>query len=349
MQYRVVLHLGLSHELYHCSKIIAGFDALARRGLVQFSIRPAPELGYIVFLTVTELATGVRKSIAVDLKDHSNVFSEPGFARSDVYLKRSVYGPDVERLPPEQRRKVIGFGLNYGCASPTSMPFCVRSWARLVWGEFWRSPRAVVRRRGSLLDNLKVYLTQPDYRFFEQPPDVPMEPVVLFQTRVWEPEDSTEDLAQINEERVALIRFMKKALGTRFRGGVVPTDFARRHYADVLLEQAFRRKEYIRMGQRCLIGVYSRGLHHSLAFKLPEYLAASMCMVSDPLRNELPQPLIPSEHFLQFQTPDQCVAQCERLLRDPDLAREMRRRNWDYYRRYVAPPEHLLHCLRRVF
>ena len=129
----------------------------------------------------------------------------------------------------------------------------------------------------------------------------------------------------------------------------MPTDFARRHYADVILERAFRRKEYIRMTQRCLVGIYTRGLHHSLAFKLPEYLAASMCIVSDPLRNELPQPLVAERHFLEFRTPEECAAQCERLLRDPDTARAMRCENRAYYRRWVAPPEHLLDCLERVF
>ncbi len=53
---------------------------------------------------------------------------------------------------------------------------------------------------------LRQFLVQPDYRLFEQPPDAAVEPLVLFQTRVWEPEESSEDLQRINEERPA-IRF----------------------------------------------------------------------------------------------------------------------------------------------
>src|SRR5439155_19713005 len=188
VKYRVALALNLSHDLYHCSKLIAGLDALARRGVLQFSIQAGAELGYIVMLEAAALASGERRRIAVDLRDQSNIFSDSGFAHCDVYLKRSLYSPDLERLPPEQRAKVLAFGLNYGCSSPTSMAHCLGSWIRLVCRELWRSPRAIFRRR--LLDNLKVYVLQPDYRFFAQPPDVPVEPVVLVQTRVWEPEES---------------------------------------------------------------------------------------------------------------------------------------------------------------
>jgi hypothetical protein len=196
---------------------------------------------------------------------------------------------------------------------------------------------------------LREFLFLPDYRIFEQGPDVRVEPLVLFQTRVWEPEESSEDLAKINEERVAMIRMMRKAFGQRFRGGIVPTPFAREHFPDVLLQESYRRTDYIKMVQRFLIGIYTKGLHHSLAFKLPEYLAASMCLVSDPLRNKLPQPLVSGQHYLQFETADECLAQCEWLLSHPQEAMEMRRQNFAYYRNWIRPPEHLLSCLNRAF
>ena len=172
--------------------------------------------------------------------------------------------------------------------------------------------------------------------------------MILFQTRVWEPEQTSENLEQVNDERAVLVRLLRKTFGPRFRGGLVPTPFARQRYPDVLLEEAYRRTDFIRMVKRNLIGVYTRGLHNSLAFKLPEYLAASMCIVSDPMLNQLPEPLVAGEHFLEFHDPDQCLAQCERLLSRPDEAREMRRRNHDYYEQWVAPAQHLQRCLERA-
>src|SRR4051812_32824231 len=103
------------------------------------------------------------------------------------------------------------------------------------------------------------------------------------------------------------------------------------------------------MSKRSLVGVYSRGLHHSLAFKLAEYLAASKCVVSPPFRNELPAPLVEGANYLQFQSVEQCVAQCQRLLRDADLAAAMRRQNRAYFLREVEPASHLRRCLDRAF
>ncbi len=128
---------------------------------------------------------------------------------------------------------------------------------------------------------------------------------------------------------------------------MTPTAFARRHYADVLLTEAYRRKDFIRMVKRHLIGVYTRGLHHSLAFKLPEYLAASMCVVSDPLRNELPQPLTAGRHYLEFRGHDECVAQCDRLLSRPE-AREMRAHNSAITSGGWPPAPNVPHCLECV-
>ena len=98
-----------------------------------------------------------------------------------------------------------------------------------------------------------------------------------------------------------------------------------------------------------MIGIYTRGLHHSLAFKLGEYLASSKCIVTEPLRNELPSPLVPGKNYLEFSTPQECMQRCEQLLDDHDLANQMRRNNWEYYQREVRPDRHVLRCLERAF
>lgn len=348
MSYRVVLYLNTDHDLEHYARIYAGLELLTRRGLIDLRVAPAQELSPLQWLDVTPPGRTAPVRVALDLNDHGDEFYPDGLDRCDVYFKRSFYRPDLERLAPALRSKVIPFGLNYACSVASSRRRILWHWLGAEARRLWRSPRRVwagARWRASML---KLFLQQPDYRLFEQPPDAAAEPMVLYQTRVWEPEKSSEDLEQINEQRVGLIRALRKALGPRFRGGVTPTAFARRLCPDVLLTESYRRADYIRMAKGCLIGVYTRGLHHSLAFKLPEYLAAALCVVSDPLRNELPRPLTAGRHYYEFRGPDECAAQCERLLSRPDEVRAMRQANYDYYRQWVAPDEHLLHCLERV-
>lgn len=347
--YRVELYLNPRHDHYHFSKIYAGLDTLARRRIIRLCIKRAFDPGNTLDACVTDMKCGDRRWIVFDVDDHSTRFGVDALARCDVYFKRSYHAPDLEIFPESLRRKVRPYGLNYACLSQSSKWLFLRQWGVGVAGQIVRAPGTVVKELRIFKNTLRGYLPLPDYRVFEQDPEVKVEPLVLFQTRVWDPEQSSEDLEKINEERVALIRVLRKDLGKRFRGGIVPTPFARKNYADVLLQEAFHRNDYIKMVQRFLIGIYTRGLHHSVAFKLPEYLAASMCLVSDPVRNQLPQPLVPGRHYLQFTNVDECLTQCERLLREPERAREMRWQNFTYYRQWIRPPEHLFSCLTRAF
>jgi hypothetical protein len=348
-KFAVDLYLNPRHDHYHFSKVYSGLDVLARQKVIRLRIKQAFDPGNTLDARVTELACGARRWLVFDVDDHSTRFGVEALDRCDVYFKRSYHAPDLAIFPQAKRHKIRPFGLNYACTSRSGKWLFFRHWGVGLAGRMARSPRMFLRELENFKTNVRGYVRIPDYRLFEQGPEVSVNPLVLFQTRVWEPEESSEDLATVNDERVALIRELRKVFGKRFRGGIVPTPFARRHYPDVLLQEAYSRADYIRMVQRFLIGIYTRGLHQSLAFKLPEYLAASMCLVSDPLRNKLPQPLVAGRHYLQFETTDECLAQCERLLGRPEEASQMRRQNWQYYRQWIRPPEHLLSCLERAF
>ena len=349
MRYRVVLHINSNYGLlYHAAKIFSGLDALRRSGLVSVQAKvEAESSGRVLLVDAIDLERNVRRRLGFELSDHSTFFCETGLTRCDVYFKRNFFPPHAERLRPEQRSKIVPFGLNYACANQTSRAWVLGRWSWAVAKTLRRSPREGAARLRQWLAELRLYAALRGSSAFERVPDAAVLPAVLFQTRVWPPEETAEHLDQINEERVALIRQLRKVLGARFHGGIVPTPFARQHYPDVLLPEGYRHGDYIDVMHRYLVGIATRGLHDSIAFKLPEYLAGSLCIVSEPLHNDLPQPLIAGQHYLGFRSTDECIGQCERLLSHPAEAREMRRHNFDYYRRWVEPGAHLLDCLDR--
>lgn len=86
-----------------------------------------------------------------------------------------------------------------------------------------------------------------------------------------------------------------------------------------------------------------------MAFKMAEYLAAGLCIVSQPLKHELPVPLIEGVNYLPFRTPEECVAQCRRLASHPSESAQMRAANLEYYRRWVAPKATVSNVLLRSF
>lgn len=355
-RYIVECYVHPSQSLFHMSLVHAGLVGLAESGDIELTYRcskPVPDVGsppWMSWLVLREYLTGESRIIHLDLADRSDELSLPSLADCDVYFKRSFYSPDLAALPEHLRKKMEPFGLNFACRSKASTRLVLSRIVPLMGFELCRSPRKLLRWGRRDLDNVRAFLGTLPIEDYEQPPSQPVDPVVMFQTRLWSPAEMETDVEeQINRPRVELVRRLKKEFGTKFRGGVVATAHATRYYSDAVTNLPTRRSDYIALSKRALIGVYTRGLHDSSAFKLSEYLAASKCVVAEGLRNESPSPVVADRHYLSFASPDECVHQCIRLLENCHMAQEMRERNWDYYESEVRPTRLVANRLQRAF
>lgn len=341
MTHSVTVYVSARHDLIHTSLLHTGFCELARRGAIALRYRqPSGADAWlagdpVVVCFDVEGPSPVR--VAIDLRDGEGV-SSPIVDRVDRYLKRAFYQPEVARLPADRAAKFAPFGLNFPCRSGAS-----------TWRVLQTIGLPLACDGGSGLRRLRQYLGTPPISAFELDPAVPVSNRVMFQTRLWTQEEvAPGEAAPLNEERVAMVRALKRAFGDRFAGGLVPTPFARATYPDEVTPHSSKPADYLQLRKQCLIGVYTRGVEHSLAFKLGETFAASQCLVSVPLRYELPSPIEEGRHYLSFNTPDQCVAACQRLFDDPTLASAMRHANHEYYAREVEPAAHVMQMLDRI-
>ena len=339
MKTEITAYVSANHDLVHTSLLLTGLCAVEREGFasVRFTRGGEPWLANDPVVVCLDVRGPLTARIAVDLRDGEGV-SHPIIDHVQWYVKRAFYPVEVQRLPPALAAKVRPFGLNYGCRSGSST---LRMLAAVGV--------PILARGRAGLSRLRQYFTVPAPSVFEQEPSAAVEPWVTFQTRLWTRDEVPAGEADVlNEGRVALVRALRRAFGDRFVGGLVPTAFARQHYPDDLTPHSSRYVEYLALRKRCLIGVYSRGVEHSLAFKLGETFAASQCLVSEPLRYGLPAPLEPGVHYSLFETPQQCIAECQRLFDSPALADAMRRANHDYYRREIEPGAHVHRMLERL-
>lgn len=333
---RVTVYVSPDHDLYHTSLLLSGFCALEARGELTLSYRQPRGVdrwltgdAVVVCFDLENLGR-----VAVDLRDGEGV-SGPILDRVDRYFKRAFFPPELERLAPTLAAKMQPFGLNFGLRT-------TRSTVRLL-----RTIGATLALRGRAgVDKLRQLLWTPGPEAFEQDPDVPVDAAVSFQTRLWTAaEVPPDEVEPLNSGRVAMVRALKAAFGDGFVGGLMPTPLARSQYPDAVTPHSSKYVDYLARKKRCLISVYTRGVEHSLAFKLGETLAASQCLVSVPLRYTLPAPLLASTHYAPFETPEQCVAACHELLRSPDRARAMRHANHAYYVSEVQPAAHVARLL----
>ena len=354
MTYEIHCELDDFEGLYHLANLYTGVCELAKDHRAATFLRCTERIRATdpstVLMKVRHLVTGASLQLAFEMSDRSDVFNMEALESCDIYFKRSYYAPDLQRLSAQLRRKILVGGLNFTCRTASSsrrlLPLLIaRYCSRAI-----ASPLSVFRNLNLHRRILSSFVRSPLLSDFEHPPDGEVDRVILFQTRVWEPTDIQPDLAEeVNGRRVQLVRALKAEFGRLFRGGLLPDAYACKNYPDAVTVETSRRDQFIARSKRALIGIYTRGLHHSLAFKLPEYLASSKCIVSEPLRNQLTQPLTQGLYYLEFLSLDQCLEHCTRLLSEKDLVERMRQANWEYYRAHVYPSNNLASCLERAF
>ena len=328
----VTCHIEPTQNLYHLSKLLTGLCELARQGRIELRFTTvaanSPQSSTEAVLSAVVANHGTTTHAVFDLYDRSDRFEIALLEACGVYFKRSFCVPHVRSLQASWQPKVLPFGLNYGC--------------RGLIDDSWLLESYVTE------SSLASYRALIPFQDCEQHPNVPVRPSIVFQTRAWAPDSTSDNADEVNESRAGIIRALRKSFPGRFYGGFVRNSHALRCYPDLLTEYSDEQSEYIRFSKRCGIGISTRGLHHSVPFKLPEIMASSQVIVSQPLSTGLPSLYLPGTHFLEFHTPQECIAQCDRILSDPSLARSLRQASWLYYESQVRPGRHVGNLIDRA-
>ena len=354
-----------SKRTEYLSGLYAGLFELSAAGEVVLDFaRRQPSPGYDRIPSVLRIAVteGRRRlEICFDTEDWRRIASPDDLASADVYFKRAYHAPYIAQLEPAVRCKVAPMGLQYACSSRKESWFeSIRDAAALqiATGGLRRTPLKALKRVAALpirrglkalgavgRTHLPMYVDE-----FESSPDAPARLKIYYRTRVYGPDDAPENfrlgrMNEVNDLRANTVRALKARFGDRFIGGLRHSEHARRTYPDCLYPEEVGLHGHVALMQDCLVAVNTAGLHDSTSWKMAEYLAASRCIVSERPFYDSVAPLVEGRHYLAFSTPAECVAACQRLLDDSDMARAMRAANHAYYAAHVRPDQVVRHCL----
>jgi hypothetical protein len=164
--------------------------------------------------------------------------------------------------------------------------------------------------------------------------------------RAWDPADEPdreprqrEERFELNEMRARCVILLRKEFGPAFTGGFKHTPYALEHHHEVLLEHAelASKRSYLGLLAAHPICIATTGLHGSIGWKFGEYVAFSKAIVSEKLLYSAPGNLAAGVHYLEFRTPEECVAAAVGLFKDRERRGAMMQANSEYYGRYVRP------------
>ncbi len=353
-EYNVKVYLDKNQNLYFASYFFTGLSELSSQGKIDVDfLFPSKHykfgtitLPWTVIIEVKNYIDNQVRVICIDFKDQSDIYAEEILKECDIYFKRNYYHSDLASISNNLRQKIQPFGMMYSCLSFKALARFFPIVARQDLSIFCDT--LPDQRINNVYQNTR-NLRLPFESHFINKPYTEVEPTILFQTRVWAPEESDDDFPEINERRVNTIRALKKVFKSQFIGGLFPSKFALEHYPDLVVNASFSRREYIAMRHRSLISISTRGLFNSIPFGVAESLAASNCIVSEPITRKLPVSLENGRHYLEFHSLDECIELCNRLLKDNRLAHSLRATGHKYYQEEVKPSVRMIKTLRRAF
>ena len=343
--YRVTFYP--TKQFAHAQQVLAGALALREQGLAELDVHsePVAPLGAhpdnLLWMDVAH--RGHTSRLCFDLKDGAGI-DPKHLANADLYFKRTLLSSAGVTSP-----RVRPFGLNYQCYHTDLAAH------RQLDMQVFRRPRMAryvrqIRDRITMARPPASLVLKADE--FESRASDACQNTVIYFTRLWPVEGVSSEVAdqrrRINTQRVALVHGLSQAFGARFVGGLEDTPEARAQAPSLIARLSTRKASYVERMKDSLVGVASTGLHESIGWKFAEYIAAARCVVSEPVRYELGDPVRADQHYLAYRNIDECLSACDRLLSRPEVAYAMRRANERYYAQSLRPDVALLRCFQQV-
>lgn len=325
--------INLVSSWNHCSQILTGFLSLEEKGLISVSIKK----NKLIEEQTENLAAvivdydGIR--IVYDVMDG---YQNPQGMRyllgnSDYYFKRSFSSKlNNELFDEEYNKKIHRLGMNYlvSCANNPYNSMSLRS--------------VLFTLRG---DKPNSYFINE--RFETTPVKKNGDFKILFLTRLWD--HSIDNAEKLNEQRINIIRMLKKTYRDSFIGGIRSSELAKELAPDLVVSKQFtERANYLKLLRVADVCIGTLGLHQSTGWKTAEYVASSKAIVNEELFYEVPGSFSNGINYLSFSDEQECCNNVERLLADPEYLFNMKVENNKYYKNWLRPDVLIQNTLNTV-
>ena len=241
----------------------------------------------------------------------------------------------------EAYEKMLPYGLNYQVYHKSSYLNFLFLHDRRLFNYSMRYSKSMSR-----ILNIKDSVNNNSLKNMESQPSKNKQ--ILFRSRLWDPGNTKLDWKkrerfQLNKERTEINRSLKRKFPENFKGGIQKDIFSETFCPDLLLPQKeYHKRSYIKVLKESSIGIVNQGLENSISWKMGEYVAHSMAIITSPLEQfvflgEFKE----DENYLKYESVEECVEKTQYLLRNDKQRNEMQIKNQNYYREYLHPAEKL--------
>lgn len=282
---------------------------------------------------------------AIDLYDASNSFSLYALKNCDYIFKRNYEKKYVEKLPKEYQDKIYPLGLTFGVHSNHK-----KSWYKFYIGLIFSNLLVEAKFDRFFFKRIKKSIEKQlaHWKFINTSRNInsfdsfnnPNENIILFQTRCFLREDN-KDLKEIHEDRYEIIKLLRKEFPQNFKGGFITSKIVNEKYSDAITNLKVDPESYLKLVKEAKIGIYTRGIQRSPAWKMAEYLSQGKIIIAEKLETELPITLENEKHLLFFEKLNDISLLCRKVLEDETLAEELRLNARKFYEENIKPTQNI--------
>lgn len=352
-------------ELNHSSYIQSGLFELEADGLLTTEVKlslskrlgtfkiinqklfqtkqPHPKTS---FYELTDKSSGKKIKFAIDLYDASTSFSSYALENCDFVFKRNFEQCNIDLLPEKYQDKLFTFGLTFGCHSKN-----IKQWWKFelaffiitqkfhfkIDSYFFKRINKGFKLIGAHLKHVNKTQLISDFDYSKSQIFTNS---VLFQTRCF-PNEETCDVREIHKQRYVIIKLLREKFDKQFKGGFIPSKLAKEKYNDVITNLPTDQVAYINEVKSAKIVIYTRGLAHSPAWKMAEYLSQGKVIIAEKLTAELPVNLKNGREVLFFENEEEIVTLIETTINDPNLCDLLAKNARNYFEHNVHPKENV--------
>ena len=328
-------------DLPHLYQIYYGFFLLEKKGFIKLNLIKKNSNIPLAKLKLT-LPNGKQYLVIYDtldglnwldgtLQDNLKYFSS---LKYDFYFKRS-YTKELLKFVPKKSH-LLPLGLFYRI-NPTVFDST--------------NPTNLIR---FILNKYK-YRRIPNSKIFEDLPQISSNPKILFMTRLWNPNQITNNnslqdkIKKINEMRINSIVLCKQEFGDIFFGGLQDNTYTQQVAQELVIpKKDTKRKNYLNLIKKHEICIATTGLHNSIGGKIAEYVSASRAIVSEPLHYDLPGNFQNNKNYLEFTDNISLLKNLNFLLKNSSKRYQLMIENYHYYNSFLRDEQMVLNTIFEI-
>ena len=262
--------------------------------------------------------------ISIDFSDSNTISDESAYEWADIYGKINT---NWKITPKDKFPKIICLATNFGVRGFTCFEivyFSIRNY--------------FVERPKKIRQYFSKYYKQKNKLWIEKYHLTNSQNGYVFSVNtLWYSDEDNRLDETTNKTRADFMDTCLSMPEISFEGGFVPSKLGNENFKHLQVEKSLSQSEYIEKLGKSLFGFNTPAVWNCHGWKLGEYLCMGKAIISTPLSNDLPAPLIHGEsiHIVNNQ---QELIEAIRIMNENEPYRMKLEKNARiYYKKYVSP------------